>query len=356
MVLRHWLSCAALLLALPAVSYADTFFVANLNGAQAVPSNPSPGLGFGRVTLKDGDTQATVSVYYGGLLTSVVDAHLHGPAASGVTGPIILSLNATPGATSGQVVNVSMDAPNIVADLKAGLLYLDLHTMGSSAGEIRGQLLVDPVFATTLSAAQQMPPSAGSAGTGRGFVSLDAAGAQALVTVRWSGLTSNTTMAHIHSGISATNGDIVCDLNAPTTAKSGEIVDALCALTPENAAQLKRNGLYFDIHSQAFVSGEIRGQIKRSANACDFDGDSKADLVITRQNLTTFDWWIKLSGGGMQQFSWGTYIDRPSFVWTSTAMGGRTRPCGGGTPSGAASARVAFGRRSSAPTRTTRSS
>ena len=245
----------------------------------------------------------TVSLYYSGLSGLVTGGHLHGPAAPGENAEVLFSLNPTPG-TSGSVVNVTFAlTPSHVADLKAGRHYLDLHSSGFLDGEIRGQLTVDPVMTTTLSGQQQVPGNASQA-TGRGFVSLNALQTQALVTLRWNDLTNAATVAHLHSARSGVNGEIVCEL-MPPAAVSGEVVDVLCNLTPAQASLLKARGLNLNLHSTAFPDGEIRGQLKRTWNPCDFEGDGRSDPTVVRNTGTRLEWWIRLSSGGMEHFVWG---------------------------------------------------
>ena len=196
MKIQCWLVCVTLAL-VPRVVHADTFFVANLDGVQVVPVNPpTPATGFGRITLNDAETAIVVSIYYFGLLTNVTAVHLHGPAAPGFNGGIIATIP-TAGATTGQGVNVPFSiTPTAVIDLKAGLYYFDIHTANSPNGESRPVARRPGVDRHAVR--PQEVPASGSAGTGRGFASLNAAEALALVSVRWSGLGTNTILAHSH--------------------------------------------------------------------------------------------------------------------------------------------------------------
>jgi CHRD domain len=294
---------------LPRAASAETFFTANLSGAEEVPANASSATGFGRITLNDSETQITVSVYYQGLGSNVIMGHVHGSAAPGGNAPIMFDLAPTTGVTSGSVVGRTFSVtPSQVTDLKAGLLYFNIHTVNFSNGEIRGQLRVDAPFTATLAGGQQVP-SIEVAGTGRGWVSLNAAGTQALATLRWSGLTGPAIMAHIHAERSGVNGGVICDFSPPATA-SGEVVDFLCTFTPTQTAALRAKGLYFNIHTGAHGGGEIRGQIKRTNNPCDFDADGKSDYAIVRNSGSSLEWWVNGSATGSTLFyRWGAPTD-----------------------------------------------
>jgi hypothetical protein len=66
------------------------------------------------------------------------------------------------------------------------------------AGEIRAQLLPATVFRTgTLTGAEEVPAN-GSTATGRAVVVVFPGNTQAAVSVTWSGLTTNTTLGHVH--------------------------------------------------------------------------------------------------------------------------------------------------------------
>jgi len=62
--------------------------------------------------------------------------------------------------------------------------------------------------------------------------------------------------AHVHRGAAGVDGAIVADLGA-----SGRRVRARVDLSPSDLANLLAGGLYVDVHSHAFPSGEIRGQV-----------------------------------------------------------------------------------------------
>lgn len=125
----------------------STTFTAYLNGAQEVPVNASPAKGFGRVTLNEAETSITVSVTYGSaavpLSSNVISGHIHGPAGPGTNANVLFDLMPAGGAAFGSVVNATFNVtPAQVANLKAGLLYFNIHTVNNPNGEIRGQILV----------------------------------------------------------------------------------------------------------------------------------------------------------------------------------------------------------------------
>src|SRR2546426_3441561 len=69
-----------------------TLFVANLTAAQETPPNNSNGVGTATILLSPDETSARVSLNFSGLTSAQTDAHIHGPAAPGVIGPILFPL------------------------------------------------------------------------------------------------------------------------------------------------------------------------------------------------------------------------------------------------------------------------
>jgi hypothetical protein len=107
-----------------------------------------------------------------------------------------------------------------------------------------------------LSGANEIPPVTTSA-SGTGFI---AVAADRSVTVRVSINGMTPTVAHIHEAAAGSNGAIIVPLvkgadGVWTTPPGTKLTDA-------QFAAFKAGNLYFNIHSEAFRSGEIRGQIK----------------------------------------------------------------------------------------------
>ncbi len=132
-------SAAALLT--PSVINASTIFVANLNGASEVPANASPGFGFGTVVLNDAQDQITVDESWSGLTGTATASHIHGPALPGTNAPVLFPFSGVPATTSGTIPEQTFAiTPTQVAQLQAGMFYMNVHTAIFPGGEIRGQL------------------------------------------------------------------------------------------------------------------------------------------------------------------------------------------------------------------------
>jgi hypothetical protein len=111
-------------------------FEAVINSAQEVPTNSSPATGTGIFTLNDAETQLTIHVEFSGLVAPQTAAHIHGPAAPGVNAGVRF------GFPLGSPVDLVWNIPaGDVVSLKAGLLYVNVHSQTYPGGEIRGQIL-----------------------------------------------------------------------------------------------------------------------------------------------------------------------------------------------------------------------
>ena len=126
------------LMALSGTARAE-IFTAYLTSAQEVPVNASTANGWARVTVNE--TAGTISwtVFFQGLGTNQTASHIHAPAAIGANIGIIIDLG-TVGGTTGTITNSGSITPAQLAQIRAGLAYINVHSTGFGAGEIRGQL------------------------------------------------------------------------------------------------------------------------------------------------------------------------------------------------------------------------
>ncbi|MCA1594501.1 MAG: PQQ-dependent sugar dehydrogenase, partial [Acidobacteria bacterium] len=126
----------------------QTLFVANLNGAQEVPPTNSHAIGAATLLLDKDETTARVSLSFSGLSAAETASHIHGPALPGTTAAVLIDL---PAGGNFNDFPITL-TPQQVRDLKAGLLYINVHSSAFPAGEIRGQFGGQP--SASLSIAQ----------------------------------------------------------------------------------------------------------------------------------------------------------------------------------------------------------
>lgn len=113
--------------------------IAPLNVAMEVPpptgtTNASGIFAFDLVE-KTGELKYTLKV--ADLTGPAAAGHIH-KGAVGVAGPVVVALMVP--TTTVEVAGTVTLPPAAIADLKAGLLYVNIHTAANPGGEIRGQL------------------------------------------------------------------------------------------------------------------------------------------------------------------------------------------------------------------------
>jgi hypothetical protein len=127
---------SALLLAASAQA-AIVHYSARLNGASETPPNDSKGTGAANVTLDTTKKTLTWTVTYSGLTGPATMAHFHGPAPVGKAAGIAIPMT---GPMASPLKGSSPITDKQIAELKAGLWYVNVHTGAHPGGEIRGQL------------------------------------------------------------------------------------------------------------------------------------------------------------------------------------------------------------------------
>ena len=141
------------------VEAAVVTFEVEMVGANEVPAASSPGSGFARFTFNDQTRQLTYAVWLRGLSSNQVTAsHIH-RAPAGTAGPAVYTLASAPfDSISGSITLTEAD----VADLKAGNLYVNIHSTANPAGFARGQLRLPAAPAAPSGAVS--PPRTGDGG------------------------------------------------------------------------------------------------------------------------------------------------------------------------------------------------
>ena len=164
-----------LCLSLSSVAKADTAFLGAIySGTQEVPPNASPGFGTGFVTLDTTANILTFNISFGGLLSPVLDAHIHCCVGPGVNTGVAIGFASTGfplAVTSGSYFHtfdltlastysgafitasggtVEGARVRLINALFAGQSYLNIHTQQFPGGEIRGQVNPIPEPATIL--------------------------------------------------------------------------------------------------------------------------------------------------------------------------------------------------------------
>ena len=139
-MVRTWLAAAAFGAALGmfAAAQAETLhYTARLDGSQETPPNLSKGAGHADVTVDTETHKLKWVMDFSGLGGPATMAHFHGPAEPGKAAGVLVPIGAP--LTSPSTGESTLTDEQIV-QLRAGMVYLNIHTAEHPAGEIRGQV------------------------------------------------------------------------------------------------------------------------------------------------------------------------------------------------------------------------
>ena len=106
-----------------------------LSARNEVPPNASGATGSARVDLDGNVLKWTVT--YSGMTGPVTAGHFHGPAPEGANAGVVIPFA---GPLASPITGSATLTAAQLADMKAGLYYMNLHTAANPGGEIRGQV------------------------------------------------------------------------------------------------------------------------------------------------------------------------------------------------------------------------
>ncbi|HEX4900269.1 MAG TPA: CHRD domain-containing protein, partial [Pyrinomonadaceae bacterium] len=176
-------------------------FTASLNGAQQVPPVNTPATGTATLILSPDEQSARVSLNFSGLTSSETDAHIHGPAPAGMNAGVLFPL------PLGQLGDFKIDLTSQqVADLKAGLHYINVHSSNFMSGEIRGQFGPLGTASVVVSAASSFAVNEGQGGVPITFTRLGNTGNAASVSYATSD-TAGLANCNVINGIASSRCD-----------------------------------------------------------------------------------------------------------------------------------------------------
>ncbi|OES30749.1 CHRD domain-containing protein [Alteromonas macleodii] len=228
----------------------------SLSGSQEVPAVDTMAMGSGYALFDT--TNNNVSLVAVTTIENATMAHIH-TGFAGENGDVLVGL-----VESESTAGVWMTDGSIALDeatatqLLAGGHYVNVHTAANTGGEIRGQITPDniEVYGIIANGLQEVPAVTTTA-SGAGAFTLNTSTGALSGSVTITGMTAN--MAHIHEGEMGVNGDVLIGLTAGASGMWS--VPANTTLTAEQMNVMADGGLYTNFHSDAFPSGEIRGQI-----------------------------------------------------------------------------------------------
>ena len=118
---------------------------------------------------------------------------------------------------------------------------------------------VAPMAVATLTGAKEVPGPGDPNGRGHVTITLKRAVGKVCANATWTRI-GTPLAAHIHKGGPGVSGDVVVDLSSAVTG-GAHCVSAPRATIRKIVAHMKR--YYFNIHTNAYQAGAIRGQLHR---------------------------------------------------------------------------------------------
>ena len=259
--------------------------MAQLSGQQQVLPVVSPGSGMVTIRVEQipseqDDYRVIVSGSFEGLTTPLATdvgggAHIH-VGLPGRNGNILqaLTVDLADDALSGEFVaedNTFLISQSIAETIRNGNLYVNVHSERYPMGELRGNVVLadSEVYYTNLFGSNQVPSVVTTA---HGALSLQLDTEESTLTVSGTYNNLQDTLAtsvgggaHLHLGLPGMNGDIDLTL----TPRQDEdrlggrflIGENTFDLDDDQIEALRAGRYYANVHSGAFPSGEIRGQV-----------------------------------------------------------------------------------------------
>lgn len=267
----------------------DFRYSASLSGDQEVPAVVTDAFGVGVFNLAKSGYKLQVKVVVSGLSGPITGAHFHN-AAMGMNGGVVQDLSSF---VDGNVITATVDPAAYIDEIRAGNIYINVHTDANPGGEIRGQLILNETlfFDAFLDGSQENPVIVTDA-EGVASISVSNDLSTIFYDVAVDGLSGPITGIHLHSGGAGSNGGVVLNL---TDDINGNRVAGNASITLDLLNTMLRGGIYLNVHTDANPGGEIRGQVyklAREAYSYEFSGGQEVgptDSQGTGAGMVTID-------------------------------------------------------------------
>lgn len=274
--IRAALAATPLMVALCATTPASAALVrfnAALDAAQETTASTSTATGTAVVLYDTATNTVDVTVSLAGYANTITASHIH-EGAVGVSGaPVVTLGDETAYAREGAAVTGTLQGlayGGTPATLLAGAAYINFHSADFPGGEIRGQLVPEPVHFTALLTGSQEVPARATEAYGAARATYDPVANTITTLVFVYNFANTLTDSHIHEAPRGTNGTVKVAFGPAAnyqnwgTTYAQQFADKTYGGTP---LVLLNDGAYVNVHSSTFAGGEIRGQLLASTAA-----------------------------------------------------------------------------------------
>jgi Cu/Zn superoxide dismutase len=231
-----------------------------IEGAQQNPAVVSSAKGAMYATIRTSFDTLDYRIQINGLTPLASNgAHFHF-GLKGANGAVAANLTPVSGFPNLYAGKIAL-TPALISSLVKDSLYANFHTTANQTGEIRGQVssLLRTALVSNLCGGQEVPAVTTNA-SGAGYISAARDNADAIFAAVTNGLSTNASGAHLHRGAKGTNGPVSINL-VPNLVGNAFNVAFLTGTVPTLMDSIVRGLTYYNFHTTANGSGEIRGQV-----------------------------------------------------------------------------------------------
>jgi hypothetical protein len=251
------------------VTVTQVNIVAGLLQSEEVPkptgAGDAAGNFTGTATATGNGARFTWKLAFKDLSGPATAAHVH-IAARGEPGPVVEPLCGP--CTAGQTGSGTL-TPGDVSALRAGRLYVNVHTAQNPDGEIRGQVATVDKQSQTLTPGQEPHRLFGNVSKAKGGFTAevrksDQKGTELRWRLEWQGLTSRAIAAHIHLGVRGKTGSVIIFLCGTSKKPCINKRAGVAKLSQAQAQALETGNVYVNVHTKRNPTGEIRAQLRKA--------------------------------------------------------------------------------------------
>lgn len=267
-----------------------------LSGAEEVPALEVVGTGVVSIHYTSNTNFLEINALVDGLTGAITGAHLH-LAPEGENGGVVENLTDF---VAGSAIKIKLQAGDYIDALRAGNIYLNIHTEANPSGELRAQIEpIDGIVVDTWLTAEQETADQLTVGEennlGLGLFQISASLDTLNYFVQLSNLTTFAAAAHLHNAPLGVTGDVV--FNMTDDLLENLIVGVDLPIDKSLVKNILSGDIYLNVHTEANPDGEIRGQLYRLARA-GYTYD-----ICAQQEIPTPNGAANVSGSGIFAFN-----------------------------------------------------